>query len=85
MKFNEISTKEDKLQLLRDRKHLNQHSFRCYKSKFEKLVPVKVISSSAIECNKAKDSFCPKAVSFGRSMMLCRCPLRKYVALELGR
>ena len=62
-----------------------ERSFRCYKSKFEKLVPVKVISSSAIECNKAKESFCPKAVSFGRSMMLCRCPLRKYVALELGR
>ncbi len=60
-------------------------SFRCYKSKFEKLIPVKVISNSAIECNKAKESFCPKAISFGTSMMLCRCPLRKYVALELGR
>ena len=61
------------------------HGFRCYKSKFEKLVPVKVISSSAIECNKAKESFCPKAISFGMSMMLCRCRLRGYVALELGR
>jgi len=61
------------------------HGFRCYKSEFEKLVPVKVISSSAIECNKAKESFCPKAISFGMSMMLCRCRLRGYVALELGR
>ena len=62
-----------------------QHSFPCYKSKFEKLVPVKVISNSAIECNKAKESFCPKAIRFGMSLMLCRCRLRKYVALELGR
>ncbi len=61
------------------------HSFRCYKSKFEKLVPVKVISSSAIECNKAKELFCPMSYRFGFNTMLCECPLRRYLALELGK
>jgi hypothetical protein len=59
--------------------------FSCYKSKFEDIVPVRVISSNVIACGKAMESYCQKSVSFGMSTMLCRCPLRNYVALELGR
>ncbi|MHC4165580.1 MAG: hypothetical protein ACYSWQ_01330 [Planctomycetota bacterium] len=59
--------------------------FRCYESGFEDLSPVKVISSNAIECFKAKKSFCRMSVNLGLSTMICTCPLRKYVALELGR
>ena len=61
------------------------HSFRCCKSKFEKLVPVRVLSATAIECLKVEESFCKMSVSFGLSTMICKCPLRRYVALELGR
>jgi len=60
-------------------------NFRCYKSGFEKLTPVKVLSATGIECLKARESFCRMSVSFGMNTMLCECPLRKYVALELGR
>jgi len=59
--------------------------FRCYKAGFENLAPVKVISATGIECLKARELFCRMSVSFGMSTMLCRCPLRKYVALEFGR
>ncbi len=61
------------------------HSFRCYKSKFEKLVPVKLLSATTIECLKAEESFCQMSASFGLSAMICQCPLRRYVVLELGR
>ncbi len=64
-------------------------NFHCYESGFEDLAPVKVISDNAVACPKAKEYFCRMAISFGLnsilSIMLCRCPLRSYVALELGR
>ncbi len=58
---------------------------RCYESAFEDLAPVKVISSNTVECLKAKDSYCQMAFAFGLNFVFCKCPLRKYVALELGR
>jgi hypothetical protein len=60
-------------------------SFRCYESGLEDLTPVKVISHNAIECLKARESFCPMSVAFGLSIVICKCPLRKYVAVTLGR
>ncbi len=60
-------------------------NFACYESKFEDITPVRVISDNAIECFKAKEFFCQMSISFGMSTMLCRCPLRRYVALNLGR
>ena len=62
-----------------------ERSFRCYKSEFENLTPVKVISDNAVECLNAKDSFCPMSYRFGFNTMLCECPLRRYLALELGK
>jgi len=61
------------------------HGFPCYKSGFEKLTPVKVLSATGIECFKARELFCRMSVAFGLSTMICKCPLRKYVALNLGR
>ena len=60
-------------------------SFRCYESGLDNLTPVKVISDNAIECDKAKELFCPMSYRFGFNTMLCECPLRRYLALELGK
>ena len=61
-------------------------SFRCYKSRFEDLAPVKAIASNgAIECLRAKESYCQMSYRFGFNTVLCRCPLRMYVAMNLGR
>ncbi len=64
-------------------------NFHCYESGFEDLAPVQVMSDNAVVCPKAKEYFCPMAISFGLngilSIMLCRCLLRRYAAMELGR
>ncbi|KPK41783.1 MAG: hypothetical protein AMJ65_08790 [Phycisphaerae bacterium SG8_4] len=63
--------------------------FHCCKSGFEHLAPVKVMSDNAVVCPKAREYLCRMATKFGLnsilSIMLCRCPLRRYAALELGR
>ena len=59
--------------------------FPCYESGFEDLNPVRVLSYGPIECLRTKESSCPMAIGFGLQDMRCECPLRRYVALELGR
>ena len=51
----------------------------------EIVAPGKVISSNTVECLKAEDSYCRMAFTFGLDFVFCKCPLRKYVALQLGR
>jgi hypothetical protein len=61
-------------------------SFRCYESKFEDLVPVEVFAGdNVVECRKAERSYCPMSFMFGARTAFCKCPLRRYVALHLGR
>jgi hypothetical protein len=63
-------------------------SFPCYESKFKDLTPVKAFSGTdVIKCLREKESHCSKSFKFkfGFNAILCKCPLRKYVALELGR
>lgn len=61
-------------------------SFRCYESGFEDLTPVQVISRNGlVECHGAGKSLCTKCVRFGSDCAFCKCPLRKYVAVTLGR
>jgi hypothetical protein len=61
-------------------------SFRCYESGFEDLTTVQVISSNGlVECHGAGKSLCPLSARFGFDWAFCRCPLRKYVAVTLGR
>jgi len=64
-------------------------NFHCCESGFEDLAPVKVMSDNAVACPKKREYSCPMAISFDLStilsIMLCRCPLRSYAALELGR
>jgi hypothetical protein len=67
-------------------------SFPCYESKFEDLTPVKAFSGTdVIKCLREKESHCSKSFKFKFgfnaifAISLCKCPLRKYVALELGR
>ncbi len=59
--------------------------FRCYESKFEDLAPVEAFpGNNVVECRKAEESYCPMAFRFGVGTAFCTCPLRKYVALNLG-
>ncbi len=60
--------------------------FHCYESKFEDLTPVKAFSGTdVVECLKETESYCPKSFMFGSNTLLCECPLRRYVSLNLGR
>jgi hypothetical protein len=59
--------------------------FPCFKSGFEELTPVRIISDNAIECLRPRASCCQMALRFGSNFPFCKCPLRKYLALELGR
>ena len=63
--------------------------FLCCTSGLEDLTPVQIMSDKAVVCPKAKEYSCRMATCFGLngilSIMLCMCPLRRYVALELGR
>ena len=64
-------------------------NFLCCASGLEDLAPVHVMSDEAVVCPRAKEDSCRMATSFGLngilSIMLCRCQLRRYVALQLGR
>ncbi len=61
-------------------------SFPCYESKFEDLTPVKAFSGTdVIACLSQTKSHCPKSFEFGSTTMLCECPLRNYVSLNLAR
>jgi hypothetical protein len=67
--------------------------FPCYESGFEDLAPVKAFSGTdVIACLNQTQSDCPKSFEFGSTtmlhecpLMLCECPLRKYVSLNLAR
>ena len=61
--------------------------FHCYKSKFTDITPVEAFpGNNIIECIRTDPSLCPMAFTFGIGIGkgFCTCPLRKYVALELG-
>jgi hypothetical protein len=70
-----------------------ERDFPCYESGFEDLTPVKAFSGTdVIACLNQKKSRCPNSLEFGSTtklhecpLMLCECPLRKYVSLNLGR
>lgn len=60
--------------------------FRCYESEFEDLAPVEAFPrNDIVECRRADPVSCPMSFTFGIDMAICTCPLRRYVALELGR
>jgi len=60
--------------------------FHCYKSKFEDLAPVEAYAgNNIVECRKADRSSCPMSYFFGMRSVFCKCPLRKYAALRLGK
>jgi hypothetical protein len=60
--------------------------FRCYESKFEDLSPVETFpGDNIVECRKSEEWYCPMALASSVSKIFCKCPLRRYVALELGR
>ncbi len=60
--------------------------FRCYVSKFEKLTPVRVYrGANVIRCQHEERRNCQYGFVFGDDIVFCKCPLRNYVAFELGR
>ena len=60
--------------------------FECYKSKFEDLCPAhQQFETNLLECQAANGQDCPMSYTFAGDMLICRCPLRKYLACELGR
>ena len=60
--------------------------FGCYKSKFDDLTAVEAFpGNNIVGCLRTDPSSCPMAFTFGIGKGFCKCPLRQYVALELGR
>ena len=61
-----------------------QRDFNCHKENFAHLCEVKIINSRLIECKSANLEICEHAVSFGLGHF-CQCPLRKYIANQMGK
>ena len=63
-----------------------QYGFPCYESKFEKFIPVEVyLGANVIRCRHNAQQDCQYSFVFGDGIVFCQCPLRSYVAFELGR
>jgi hypothetical protein len=61
-------------------------SFACEASAFERLCRARPYGVDDIVCREEEySSSCPFRFHFGSSGVFCRCPLRKYIALRLGR
>jgi len=59
--------------------------FKCYKSGFEDLGKARDIGVKGyVECLEDNPEACVFSVPFGYAF-LCKCPLRVYIAKELGR
>ena len=60
--------------------------FPCYKSKLEDISPAKLVrGANVLQCEAGSEQKCPMSYKFSHDIRFCRCPLRRYVALELGR
>jgi hypothetical protein len=58
--------------------------FKCYRSGFENICTVKtVVPGKLIECLDENGKSCTFGLHYG-SAILCQCPLRNYVAKNLG-
>lgn len=63
-----------------------QYGFPCYESRFEKLIPVQIFrGANVIRCQHMARRSCQYGSVFGDGIVFCKCPLRTYVAFELGR
>ena len=62
-------------------------NFHCERGGFEDLSPVKVFEgANVIQCDMANASSCAQSsVLSPFGIAFCMCPLRKYLALQLGR
>ncbi len=61
------------------------HDFKCYKSDFEDLAKIRIFrGGDLIECLEDRTQLCELSFRFGLSYF-CKCPLRKYIAKNLGR
>ena len=59
--------------------------FECYKSGFEDLAKIKIFrDGDLVECLGERPQFCKFSFRFGLDYY-CKCPLRKYIAKNLGR
>ena len=62
------------------------YGFPCYESRFEKLIPVQIFrGANVIRCRHKGRRTCQYGSVFGDGIVFCKCPLRTYVAFELGR
>jgi hypothetical protein len=58
--------------------------FRCYKSRFKDICEAKNIGmEDFIDCHDKTPTKCRYAMSFGDAYF-CHCPLRNYLAREIG-
>ena len=59
--------------------------FRCYEAGFENLCRALVYrGANAVQCHCEGQQYCPMSHVFCNDIRFCKCPLRRYVALELG-
>jgi len=59
--------------------------FECYTSDFENLSDVGIVGDAKmVECIKADAQICEYGVPFGLGV-LCKCPLRNYIAKQFRR
>ena len=58
--------------------------FRCYKSHFEDICKAKNVGMEEfLECHDETPTHCQYSLSYG-DVYFCHCPLRNYLAREIG-
>lgn len=58
--------------------------FSCYKSDFEKLGQINIFAGgTVVDCLEPAGDSCEYSLSFGKGF-LCNCPVRQYLARNLG-
>ena len=63
-----------------------QYGFPCYESTFAKLIPVQIFrGANVIRCRHKARLTCQYGSVFSNGIVFCKCPLRTFVAFELGR
>ena len=60
--------------------------FRCHEEGFENMCRTLVHKgANAVQCKSLGGPGCPMSYVFSDDILFCRCRLRRYVALELGK
>jgi len=62
-----------------------QQHFLCFNSNFKNICECSVIGEDFVECMDERATICKTSSRFKENRYLCNCPVRRYLAIELGR